>query len=60
MKGIFQFKGLEEHLNLYNAAKIISISEDATRLVSRIAYDKETDKLVGFVLPFNNEGIPLS
>ena len=23
-------------------------------------YDKETDKLVGFVLPYNSEGVPIS
>ena len=60
MEGVFHFKGLEEHLKLYNATKIISISEDATRLIGRVDYDKETDKLVGFVLPSNDEGIPLS
>ena len=59
MEGVFQFKGLEEHLNLYKAKKI-SISEDATRLIGRVDYDKETDKLVGFVLPSNDEGVPLS
>ena len=59
-EGVFQFKGLAEHLNLYNATKIISISEDATRLIGRVDYDKETDKLVGFVLPSNKEGVPLS
>ena len=60
MEGVFEFNGLEEHLHLYNAKKIISISEDATRLIGRVDYDKETNKLVGFVLPSNNEGIPLS
>ena len=60
MEGVFQFKALEEHLHLYNAKKIISISEDATTLIGRVDYDKETDKLIGFVLPSNNEGIPLS
>ena len=44
MEGVFQFKGLEEHLNLYNAKNLcISVSEDATRLIGRVDYDKETD-----------------
>jgi len=34
MEGVFQFKGLQEHLNLYNATKIVSISEDVTWLIT--------------------------
>ena len=59
-EGIFYFKGLEEHLSLYNAANVVSVSEDATRLVARVDYDKDTDKMIGFVLPSNENGIPLS
>ncbi len=32
----------------------------ATRLISRIEYDNETDKLVGFVLPSDEKGLPLT
>ena len=52
MEGVFQFKGLEEHLNLYKATKIVSISEDATQLIGRVDYDKEQIHwLVLFCLP---------
>ena len=45
---------------MYNASKIVSISKVTTRLIARVDYDKESDKLVGFVLPCNNEGVPLT
>jgi len=56
------FKRLEDHLiiNLYNAAKIISISEDVTRLVGLVDYDKETDKMIDFVLVANENGMTTS
>ena len=37
----------------------MSISEDATRIITRIDYDSESDRLVGFVLPCNDQGLPL-
>ena len=47
-------------MSLYNAAKVVSVSEDATRLIACVDYDKDTDKMVGFILPSNENGIPLS
>ena len=35
------------------------MSEDATRITARVEYDKETDRMVGFILPFNEDGLPL-
>ena len=37
-----------------------SISEDATRVISRVEYDQAKDKLVGFVLPHDKDSLPLS
>ena len=39
---------------------MVSIGEDATRVISRIDYDNETNCLVGFVLPCDEKAIPLS
>jgi len=58
-EGVFRFDELLVHLNSYNAAKVVSLGEDATRVVSRVEYDVKTDKLVGFVLPCNDEGLPI-
>ena len=56
-EGCFQFDQLLDYLIAYSAAK--HVSEDATRVVSRIKYDPNTDRLVGFVLPFDKDYIPM-
>ena len=43
----------------HKAPKVVSISEDATRVISRVDYDSETDHCVGFVLPTDQHGLPL-
>ena len=59
-EGYFRFESLLKHLERYSAPKVVSIGEDATRVISRIDYDNETDCLVGFVLPCDEKAIPLS
>lgn len=49
---------LKEFLEKNNYEKYVWLSEDATRCVSRVEYDNTSDKFVGFVLPFNDDGIP--
>ena len=58
-EGNFRFQELLQHLNSYSAPKLVSIGKDATRLISRIDYDNETDQLVGFVLPCDDNGLPV-
>ena len=58
-EGQFQFDGLVNHLNKYNAPFVVAISEDATRVIARVEYDRENDRMVGFVLPCNENGLPL-
>ena len=36
----------------------MSVGEDATRVISRVDYDVETNRLVGFVLPCDRDGLP--
>ena len=57
-EGEFLFDKLLTHLDAYNAPHVISISEDATRVVSRIDYDGNSDSIVGFVLPLNEKSLP--
>ena len=47
------------HINSYKCARVIVIGEDATRLVARVDYDPETNRLVGFVLPVGKNGLPI-
>ena len=59
-EGVFRFDKLSVHLDAYQAPRVISISEDATRIISRIEYEPTTDKLVGFVLPVDENFLPLT
>lgn len=38
----------------------VSLSEDATRVENRIQYDSRTNQIIGFVLPTNQHGMPVS
>ena len=57
-EGEFRFDDLSKHIDIYNAPRLISVGEDATRVISRVEYDSETDRCVGFVLPLNKYGLP--
>jgi len=58
-EGRFRFNDLAEHINDHSAPKVVSIGEDATRVIGRVDYDSETDRCVGFVLPVDDFGLPL-
>jgi len=59
-EGSFQFDGLAEYLAKHGiSSKVVSISEDATRIISRVDYDAESNRLVGFVLPCDDQGLPM-
>ena len=60
IEGEFSFDQLVTHLEAYSASRVVSISEDATRVISRVEYDQTKDKLVGFVLPLDKDSLPLS
>ena len=55
-EGEFRFDQLLNHID---SARVIAIGEDATRLVARVDYDAETNRLVGFVLPVGKDGFPI-
>lgn len=59
-EGQFRFDELLNHIIQYKAPKIVSIGEDATRIISKVQYDCNTNKMVGFVLPCNDLGLPLT
>ena len=37
----------------------MSVAEDVTRVIRKVQYDAETNKLVGFVLLCDEDGLPL-
>ena len=57
-EGEFCFDGLVSHIAQYNTVSVVSIGEDATRIICRVEYDVRTDRCVGFVLPLKN-GLPV-
>ena len=59
-EGVFRFDELLNHLIAFKCPKIVSIGEDATRVIKKVQYDVESDKLVGFVLPCCDNGLPQS
>lgn len=59
-EGQFRFDELVGYLEKFDAPLVIAISEDATRVIGRVEYDSETNRLVGFVLPCNSDGLPLA
>lgn len=59
-EGILRSHELLLYLNERNAPLIVTISEDATRIVGRPQYDSKTNQIVGFVLPVNEKnGMPV-
>lgn len=58
-EGEFRFDELSEHLKRYKLSGIVTIGEDATRVISRVEYDSQTDRCVGFVLPIDENGLPI-
>lgn len=49
---------LAEYLKEQNLPMIIALSEDATRIVERIQYDRCTNQIIGFTLPLR-DGMPI-
>lgn len=50
---------LFKYLSDRNLPKKISLSEDATRITAKVSYDPATNQLIGFVLPLNENGMPI-
>lgn len=57
-EGICRFKELKNFLVTRQLPLIVWISEDATRILEKVQYDSQTNRLVGFVLPLSSNGFP--
>lgn len=59
-EGILRCHELYLFLTSRNLPLLVSLSEDATRIVGRVQYDATTNQLVGFVLPISSSnGLPI-
>lgn len=60
IEGVLRCEELLKYLTERNLDKVVSLSEDATRIVGRVQYDSYTNQIVGFVLPLNEQtGMPI-
>lgn len=59
-EGILRCNELRLFLEHRNWPKVVSLSEDATRIIGRVQYDRKTNQVIGFVQPIAKEnGMPI-
>lgn len=59
-EGEFRFDGLQRPIDLYDVnVRAVVISEDATRVIAKVNYDRKHNTLVGLVCPCDENGIPI-
>lgn len=58
-EGEFCFAELKTYLQERSLPMAVWISEDGTRITGRIQYNSRFNQVVGFVLPFDNNGLPI-
>lgn len=62
-EGVLRCEELLQYLEERGLEKVVSLSEDATRIVNRVQYDSYTNQIMGFTLPVNEKNalpIPFS
>lgn len=57
-EGVLRCQELRDYLDKNDLPLVVSLSEDATRIINRIQYDSSTNQLIGFTLPVNKCGMP--
>ncbi|KAK3928956.1 L-lysine 4-hydroxylase [Frankliniella fusca] len=58
-EGKFRFQELNDFLESKNLPKKVFISEDATRIIQKFAYDLTSDQIIGPVPPLAQNGVPI-
>lgn len=60
VEGVLRSEELLLYLKERNLPLVVSLSEDATRIIGRIQYDAATNQIIGFTLPLNHSnGMPI-
>lgn len=59
IEGVPRCHELLQYLKDRNLPLAVCLSEDATRIINRVQYDSSTNQLIGFVLPTDNNGMPI-
>lgn len=60
IEGTCRVDDWKEFLNARQLPSAVWLSEDATRISNRIQYDHKSNQLIGFVLPFDDNGMPIA
>lgn len=60
IEGQLRCSELSRYLDELQLRKSVWLCEDASGIVAKIEYDSMSNQLIGIVLPFNNDGIPVS
>lgn len=60
VEGTCRVAELKTFLQARNLTPFVWLSEDATRITGRIQYDPNTNQLIGFVLPLDDNGMPVA
>jgi hypothetical protein len=58
-EGAFRFDELLNHLYKHNAPLLVTVAEDATRIIKTVEYDPSNNICVGFVLPKDEKSLPI-
>lgn len=58
-EGLFNFDGMRDHFNS-NQSTLGFCAEDATAVVPKITYDTTTNTFIGFSLPLDRNGLPIT
>lgn len=56
--GFFYFDEFKTFVVKRNLPFYVAVSEDATRIITRVEYDHSTNQLVGLVSPLDENGMP--
>lgn len=57
-EGVLRSSQLFDYLSENGLPLVVSLSEDQTRITNRVQFDSKTNQLLGFVLPYDNNGMP--
>lgn len=60
VEGNMRTDELVQYLKSRNLPLRVSISEDATRITAKVSYDPVTNQLIGFALPLDENGMPIT
>lgn len=59
-EGVLRTEELLQYLDDHNVPRVVSLSEDATKITNRVQYDPGSNQLIGFGLPLSKKnGMPI-